>query len=302
MVADMNHFLDLRRVRYIVAISDHGSISAAARILNVAQPALSYHLAEMERLIGAVLFERHPTGMTPTTTGLVFIEHGRLILEAARVADEDIQRQIAGVRHQRKTIRLAIIPSLASMMTPMLIDAFGTHMPDKILHVIDARTSFADELIEDGKADLAIKLVPTLNFGEEPLAWERLCCVMRVEDGTGPITFADAAKTRLILPSKENPLRRFLENEAEKLGIVLNVTMEIDGFEPRKRVVLSGHGTTIIGGRSVPSDNLAPHLTARPIVEPDLQRPIVLKCRAGLDARIGLTVRDLLAEIFRRGE
>lgn len=298
----MNHFLDLRRVRYIVAISDHGSISAAARTLNIAQPALSYHLAEIERLIGTPLFERHPTGMTVTTTGLVFVEHGRLILDAARVADEDIQRQMAGVQHQRKTIRLAIIPSLASMMTPMLIDAFDQRMPDKILHVIDARSSFADELIEDGKADVAIKLVPTLNPGQEPLAWERLCCVMRAEDGTGPISFAEAARSRLILPSRENPLRRFLENEADKLGIVLNVTMEVDGFEPRKRVVLSGHGTTIIGGRSVPTDNLAPHLTARQIVEPDLLRPIVLNYRAGLDARLAVAIRDLLAEIFRRGE
>ena len=59
----MASLLDLRRLRYFRAIVGHGSLAAASRALNVAQPALSHHLAELERLLGVTLLHRHSRGV-----------------------------------------------------------------------------------------------------------------------------------------------------------------------------------------------------------------------------------------------
>ncbi|MGV2103816.1 MULTISPECIES: LysR family transcriptional regulator [unclassified Rhizobium] len=291
-------FLDLRRVRYIVTIAESGSISAAARSLNVAQPALSYHLAEMEKALGVALFERSATGMTPTVPGLLFVEHGRIILDAVAVAENDIRRQVK-TKTVQEVVRLTIIPSLAAVMLPRLIAAFREHMPDKVLRVIDARTLFADELIDSGKADVAIKLPLTETFQETPIVWEPLYCIMRNNGTRGPIAFRDVAALPLVLPAKENPLRKFLELAAQKEGLSLNVIMDVDGFEPRREVVLSGYGVTVFGGLGIPHDQMGSDLLARQIVEPELKHPLILRSREGLDPALDKAIREILAEVFR---
>ena len=58
----MNGFLDLRRLRYFKAIAEHGSLSAASRSLNLAQPALSHHVAKLEESIGVPVLRRRRDG------------------------------------------------------------------------------------------------------------------------------------------------------------------------------------------------------------------------------------------------
>ena len=62
-------FLDLRRLRYFAAVTRLGSLSAAARELNLAQPALTHHVAEIERDLGAPVLVRHRSGVRPTKLG-----------------------------------------------------------------------------------------------------------------------------------------------------------------------------------------------------------------------------------------
>lgn len=293
-------FLDLRRLRYIVAIADHGSISAAARILNLAQPALTYHLSAIEGQLGQQLFERQSTGVVPTTLGLIFVDHARLILNAAKVAEDDIRRHIASGNAVSKPFRLAIIPSLAGFMSSRIIDMFSAKFPRRTLHLIDARTAFAQELLETGKADAAVSLTVSLDKDDLFLAWERLCVIARdgSEDANQPIPFAKAAKLNLLLPGRGNPLRGFLEAQAAREGIVLNVAMEIDGYEPRRGVVLSGHGATIVGLMSFNDEAARRGLSVRPIVEPELIRPIVLKLRRGIEPTMAEEIRHLLTDAF----
>jgi len=290
-------FFDLRRVRYIVAIAEGGSISAASRALNVAQPALSYHLSETEKALGVALFERSPTGVTPTVTGLLFIEHGKVILDAIKVAEKDVTRQISAGKEQQ-VIRLTMIPSFAEFVLPRIIDAVRRKIPHTTLRVIDARTLFADELIDTGKADLSIKLRGPSDGKEPPLAWETLYCIMRRDKVRGPLPFAQLAALPLVLPGKENPLRQFLEEAAEREGLRLNITMEVDGFEPRRKVVASGYGVTVFGGRSIPADQFAPDLMARKIVDPELAHPIILRAREGLDPKLERAMREILQGVL----
>jgi LysR family nitrogen assimilation transcriptional regulator len=73
--------VELRQLRYYVAILDHGSLSRAARVLHVAQPALTQQLRQLEEELGTQLLHRTAQGMLATDAGKVFYEHAQAILK-----------------------------------------------------------------------------------------------------------------------------------------------------------------------------------------------------------------------------
>ena len=77
--------MELRQLRYFVAIVDHGSLSRAALVLHVAQPALTQQLRQLEEELGAQLLHRSAHGVLSTDAGKVFYEHAQAILK--QVAD-----------------------------------------------------------------------------------------------------------------------------------------------------------------------------------------------------------------------
>ena len=86
--------LKLAHMRLVAAISDRGQLQQAAEDVGLTQPAASRMLGEIERLIGAPLFERHPKGMTPTDMGRTFARRARLV--AAEM--QDLGREVADLR------------------------------------------------------------------------------------------------------------------------------------------------------------------------------------------------------------
>ena len=118
-------FLDLRRLRYFQAIVRLGSLSAAAREMNIAQPTLSHHIAEIERDLGAAVLVRHQSGVRPTELGERLGAHAAEILDRVAQAERDLMSLARQGVLPEKTIHLAIIPSLASALTAELIAGFA---------------------------------------------------------------------------------------------------------------------------------------------------------------------------------
>lgn len=73
--------MDLRQLRYFVAIVEQGSFSRAAQVLNVAQPALSAHVRNMEADLGTKLLFRSAQGVMPTEAGTTLLRNARLVIE-----------------------------------------------------------------------------------------------------------------------------------------------------------------------------------------------------------------------------
>ncbi|MSU91855.1 LysR family transcriptional regulator [Rhodobacteraceae bacterium 2CG4] len=293
----LRDFLDVRRLRYLVAVSDSGTLTAAARSLNIAQPALSYHIKELERIIGCALFERKTNGMEPTALGLIVVGHAVQIVDRIHEAEGDILRRVSEDLGG-ETIRLALIPSLASTLPPALFKDFRKAFPKHSLHLIDARSSFARELIQKEKADLAVQLNDSGHLDEDMLTSEDLFCITLASQGTSPMTFAEVAASNLILPAQGNPLRVFLEEAAREKEFSLCVDMEVDGFEPRKRMIRAGLGTTVFGAFSISPEVLDSDLVARRILEPELRRPIVLLSRPGFPEGLKFKARTVLRKVF----
>ena len=83
--------LGLRQIRYFIAIADAGVLSRAAEMLNVAQSALSHHVAALETDLGVELLERRPRGIALTAAGRRLYEHASAVLSALGKAEEDVR-------------------------------------------------------------------------------------------------------------------------------------------------------------------------------------------------------------------
>ena len=83
--------LDLRQLRYFVAVAESGALSYAAQRLNIAQSAVSHHLAELESKLNLALVERHSRGVTLTPAGTRLYEHARSIISAVAQAEAEVR-------------------------------------------------------------------------------------------------------------------------------------------------------------------------------------------------------------------
>ena len=297
----MRGTLDLRRLRYFLAIAEHGSLSAAARALNLAQPALSYHLAELERLTGQALFERGRDGVTLTEAGRLLRRHAREIAEKVDAA-EKAMGSLAKRKARAARLRIAVISSLAADLTPLLVERVAREAPEISLHIIEASTRDIQHKLERGEADMAVYLAGTRGPGEQPLATEQLFFVAPAGEEAGEeggIAFADAARRRLVLPAPGNPLRDFVDTVARQNGLSLDVVLEIDGSRSRWNAVLNGMGCTILGAHSVRSEGLGSGLSVREIAAPRLYRPIYLGSRRDLDPELAGAMSAVLKAALR---
>jgi DNA-binding transcriptional LysR family regulator len=92
--------LELRQLRYFVAVVEDGQVSRAARRLMLAQPALSQAIATLERQVGVRLLNRHARGVSPTAAGAVFLVHARAAVAAADAGEASMQAWVRGERGQ----------------------------------------------------------------------------------------------------------------------------------------------------------------------------------------------------------
>ncbi|PSJ59760.1 LysR family transcriptional regulator [Pseudaminobacter soli (ex Li et al. 2025)] len=89
-------FLKLAHLKLVAAIAQHGQMQAAAQALALTQPAASRSLAEIERLVGAPLFERHPRGMTPTSLGEILVRRAHTVLTEMQNLGREMQEEREG--------------------------------------------------------------------------------------------------------------------------------------------------------------------------------------------------------------
>lgn len=137
----------------VVAIAERGSMRAAARHLQIAQPALTRSLALLERELGAPLFERRARGVIATPLGEAFVARARSILTEIRRTREEVE-QLRGAGTGTVTVGLSIAAHLA--LLPPSLRPFRARYPDIRLHIIEGFYPTLEERLRDGTVDFYI--------------------------------------------------------------------------------------------------------------------------------------------------
>jgi LysR family nitrogen assimilation transcriptional regulator len=165
--------MELRTLRYFIAVLEAGSLSRAAGSLYVAQPALTAQMKKLEGELGAQLFERSHAGVTPTPAGLQLYQDARRLLSDAAAVRERIQRLPQG---PEGSVTVAVPFLLASLLMGPVLAALKRAHPRIRVFVIDDLSLVVKKAMLERRADVGILVdAPQVDgLRCEPLAREAL--------------------------------------------------------------------------------------------------------------------------------
>jgi DNA-binding transcriptional LysR family regulator len=162
--------MELRHLRYFIAIAEERSFTAAAERLWVAQPGLSTQIRRLEAELGAQLFERHPRGIDLTQAGELFLGRARMAVAAADLAlatGRDLEAGVIG------SLRLGLAAEARWSLASELLLAFGREKPGVELTVVE---SYGGRLWRDLRAGRLDALVAPAGHGSPDLRTLELGC------------------------------------------------------------------------------------------------------------------------------
>jgi DNA-binding transcriptional LysR family regulator len=145
--------LDVTRLRVLVAVARHGSVTAAAHALNYAQPSVSHHLARLEAETGTKLVQRAGRGIRLTDAGRLLAERGVEVIGRLDAAENELA-VFAGLRAGR--LRLAAFPSALSTIVPAAAAILQERHPSVDLWLTEAEPPEAVRMLRAGYVDVAL--------------------------------------------------------------------------------------------------------------------------------------------------
>jgi DNA-binding transcriptional LysR family regulator len=153
--------MELRHLRYFVAVAEELHFGRAAKRLHIAQPPLSRQIRDLEREVGVALFERVPRGVELTPAGNAFLPEARLILAQAERAQRTAQRAAAG---ETGRLRVGFVEAAThSGILPNVLSFFRMHLPSIGLSLFEMDAFQQAEAMREGRIDLGILHSPPLD-------------------------------------------------------------------------------------------------------------------------------------------
>ena len=271
--------MNLRRLKYFVKIVDVGSLTQAADILHIAQPALSQQLATLEGEVRQQLLVRTKRGVTPTEAGKVLYRHAQLILRQCDQAKVDMDAAGQGVSGS-VSVGLAPGTAAAGLALPLLRTARARH-PGVLLYLNETYGTTLSELIMNGRMDLAVlyggrTAVHGLSF--LPLLKEQLYVV---GPGSLPALPQEAplrmlAELDLYLARPYNVVRKMVDDAFAGIGLAPRVVAEIESASTLTAVIADGLGATILPASMAHAVTASCNAWSCQIVEPVIEAPLAL--------------------------
>lgn len=268
--------MEFRQVQYFVCLYEEGSVTRAARRLNIVQPALSMQIAKLEEEIGKPLFVRNPKGMEPTTEGRRMYRLFLPVLGDYSRAREQIMQTTDELSGQ---VRVGMIESLAQ---GVLVDAlleFSERHPKVELSLTDGFSGTLTDAVSVGQLDAAIinKTRHSFALMSEPIAEEDLLLVTGAAFAPLPesVPFRELADMKLVLPSRRHGLRGIFESFAEAEDVVLQPSLELDSISAILHLVGRSDFATVLPRVAVRSPVQQGHVQGHLLDAPRPTRQLV---------------------------
>jgi DNA-binding transcriptional LysR family regulator len=295
--------LDVRRLKVLHAVSEYGSVTAAAAALGYSAPAVSQQLAALEREVGMRLTERAGRGIGLTQAADILVAHAAALmarLDAAEAEIAALRDQVAG------RVTLASFPSAAAGIVPNALKDLRGTAPQVRVEIEEMEPEQSLPALARGEADIAV----AHEYDLLPRPLDRLCerrdlltdpvlVAVRDDDPVartpGTVPLAALAGRPFLAPRRGTSCAEMIQRACAKAGFVPDVTARASDFHVLLSLVAAGAGVT-----------LAPRLAAAGrvpdgvrLLEPaePVTRTIFAVSRRGGDRRPAVrVVLDVLAE------
>jgi DNA-binding transcriptional LysR family regulator len=287
----MDDEIELRHLRYFLAVAETLHFSKAAQILGIAQPPLSQQIKRLEQLLGHRLFDR-------TTRGVQLTLAGHLLAERARSTMEKVQDDLAQVRRlgrgEEGTLTVGFSGSVMFTDLPAAIERYRRRYPKVELRLRELSTSAQIAALLNGTLDLAFMrdADPTDGIPIATLFEERYVAVLPEDHrlaGKRSLRVRDLQKEAFVLFARRMGPLAFDRTIAccEKNGFRPNIVQDAPQWPTLVRLVAAGLGVS-----------LAPACVASVAIPGAVYREIHAACRTTVDLGIKVGSATTLATNF----
>jgi len=277
------HAFSLRQLQYAVAVAEALSFRKAAQLCHVSQPSLSAQIAQLERALGAPIFERNRRRVLLTPAGQALVEHARVVLrEADALADVAARAgdPLSG------TMRAGILPTIASYLLPAVSGPLRRAYPRLALLWIEDKTATLAKGLHTGTLDAALVALEA-QLGEveaEPIAKDAFVLV-------APPAHALARKTGPVAPAELDGVDVLLLDDGHcfrEQALAFCAGAKAHELEFRATslptlvsMVAGGAGVTLLPELAVATELRRSKLRVRRFARPEPQRTLALVWRRG---------------------
>lgn len=272
--------MDLDLWRLFVLVSDVGSLSRAAVMLDRPQSVVSRQMSRLETECGGQLFDR-------TGRGMALSELGRRLLPQVKALLHDADALVAATRVQAGIVTgrvcIGMLPSVAHWISEPFVRQCRALYPNVTLSLTEGTNGQLGEAVARGVVDVALLFREPRNLGptEEALLPVPACLIGRPGDSLTSgevVAFDDLAGAPIITSAPPGQFRSQMEQVAARRRVGLNLSIEADSLLIQKRLISAGFGYGLMTPIAVADEVAEGRLSAARIVEPDIEFVLAL-CR-----------------------
>jgi LysR family transcriptional regulator, nitrogen assimilation regulatory protein len=299
--------MELRQLRYFIAIADSGAFSKAAERVFVAQSALSHQIAQLEDELGASLFHRSRRGVELTDAGSRFLPHAVSIL---RQADDAVASVRSGADTPTGKVVFGIPHSASNALALPLLRAVREQLPQVQLELTEELTGNLSKQLRTGQINLAV-LFDDGHLGEfacTPLLRERICLIEPAQPAAAGkarktrVTLKQALAKPLTLPASPHGVRPIIEAAAAQAGLPAPVVeADISSISILRTTLLAGLGRTLLPVMPLRAEIDSGRLIATEVGSPPLARTLMLCAASHIPpSAAALAVEQLVLALVRQ--
>lgn len=225
--------IELRHLRYFLAVAEESHFTRAASRLHVTQPTLSHQIRELEGQLDLTLFDRAGRRVKLTAAGETLLPHARRVmreLAAAQIALDELQ----GLR--RGALRVGIMQTVNSCVIPEIVARFGTSHPGIHLTCDEMAVADIEAELEAGRLDLGISFLPPAGkgLGGERLFTEELVAVVAVDHSLArrrQLRMRELAEHPMALLAPKYCTRQLIDRAMDEAGVRPQVKVEMNSVD-----------------------------------------------------------------------
>lgn len=240
--------MNLRRLKYFVKIVDIGSLTQAAEVLHIAQPALSQQLATLEGELKQQLLIRTKRGVQPTEAGNILYAHAQTILRQCEQAQNAVIGAGQAVSGQ---VSVGLAPgSMAAQLALPLLQAVRDRHPGILLSLNENIGSMLAGQVASQSLDMAVIYGAKMSDGLQATALMKedlyLVATRAVPSPGSSVDLLDVARLNLFLPREGDVVRTQVDEAMAQRLLAANVIGEIESPSTLSAAIASGLGATIL--------------------------------------------------------
>lgn len=291
--------MNLRQIRYFLKVAELGNFTRTAEVLNVAQPALSRQIRQLEEDLGETLFTRSGSGVTLTEAGRALKDNATSVVHQFDKLREVVVDQTVPRGH----LTVGLPPALGQFVSLELIDEYCRRYPDVHLHIREGISIDIIGDVQQSKLDCAVVVLDeTPGVEAEHLFKETLFLVAPASAGLSisrSASLRDAENKPLILTNRMNNFRIAIENAFERSNIPMRILADSNSTRMISGLVARGTAYSILPYCAIHAELKRGEISASPIdglyVDWAFIRPAT-----GAIAMPAKLFRQLLIDIIRR--